>query len=138
MNQQRDILLQSSIAQAARRDSEDMKYIAVLGSIFLPASLVAVSILPFNACTSLTCYNRGIDALAKIFVYSMTLDGPIREADSHNTSPSSELTGFLAGSRALDALDKLITSTESYFHPSNAGHWTFSVRHSQDILICRN
>lgn len=42
LNQQRDIRLQSSIAQASQRDSEDMKYIAVLGSIFLPASLVAV------------------------------------------------------------------------------------------------
>lgn len=42
LNQQRDIRLQSRIAQAAQRDSEDMKFIAVLGSIFLPASLVAV------------------------------------------------------------------------------------------------
>ncbi|CAK3847436.1 Hypothetical predicted protein [Lecanosticta acicola] len=39
--QQREIRLQSSIAKAARRDSQDMKFIAVLGSIFLPASLVA-------------------------------------------------------------------------------------------------
>ena len=43
LNQQRDIRLQSQIAQAAQLDSEDMKFIAVLGSIFLPASLVAVS-----------------------------------------------------------------------------------------------
>jgi hypothetical protein len=41
---QRDIRIQSSIAQATQRDSEDMKFIAVLGSIFLPASLVAVSL----------------------------------------------------------------------------------------------
>ena len=41
--QQREIRLQSSIARAAQRDSEGMKYIAVLGSIFLPASLIAVS-----------------------------------------------------------------------------------------------
>ncbi|KAF8758973.1 hypothetical protein RHS01_02837 [Rhizoctonia solani] len=32
--------------------------------------------------------------------------------------------GFVAGSRALDSLDKLITSVESFFHPSNAGQWT--------------
>lgn len=40
--QQRDMRLQSSIARASQRDSEDMKFIAVLGSVFLPASLVAV------------------------------------------------------------------------------------------------
>ncbi|EME44238.1 hypothetical protein DOTSEDRAFT_24310 [Dothistroma septosporum NZE10] len=39
--QQREIRLQSSIARAAQQDSEGMKYIAVLGSIFLPASLIA-------------------------------------------------------------------------------------------------
>ncbi|GAB7325663.1 hypothetical protein MBLNU13_g09640t1 [Cladosporium sp. NU13] len=38
---QRDIRIQSSIARATQRDSEDMKFIAVLGSIFLPASLIA-------------------------------------------------------------------------------------------------
>jgi hypothetical protein len=40
---QRDLRVQSNIARAAQRDSEDMKFLAVLGSIFLPASLVAVS-----------------------------------------------------------------------------------------------
>ena len=49
----------------------------------------------------------------------MSLDGPIR-TDSAGT-------GFLAGSRALDSLDRLITSTETYFHPSNSGHWTLAV-----------
>ncbi|SMR46239.1 unnamed protein product [Zymoseptoria tritici ST99CH_1E4] len=39
--QQRDMSLQSSIAKATQRDSQDMKFIAVLGSVFLPASLVA-------------------------------------------------------------------------------------------------
>jgi hypothetical protein len=41
--QQRDMRLQSGIARASQRDSEDMKFIAVLGSVFLPAGLVAVS-----------------------------------------------------------------------------------------------
>lgn len=41
--EQRDLRVQSKIASAAQRDSEDMKFIAVLGSFFLPASLVAVS-----------------------------------------------------------------------------------------------
>lgn len=49
----------------------------------------------------------------------MALDGPIREQDSS--------AGFVAGSRALDSLDKLITSVESFFHPSNAGQWTLLV-----------
>lgn len=36
--------LQSGIAKASQRDSEDMKFIAVLGSVFLPAGLVAVGL----------------------------------------------------------------------------------------------
>lgn len=60
-------------------------------------------------------------SLAKIFVYSMSLDGSIRGENGVSNG------GFLAGSRALDSLDKLITSTESFFHPSNSGHWTLSV-----------
>ncbi|KXS98981.1 hypothetical protein AC578_4997 [Pseudocercospora eumusae] len=39
--QQRETRLHATIARAAQRDSEDMKFIAVLGSIFLPASLIA-------------------------------------------------------------------------------------------------
>lgn len=71
-----------------------------------------------------------IDALAKFFVYSMSLDGPIR--GETGTTPAADgvttpQAGYLAGSRALDSLDKLITSTESYFHPSNSGHWTLAV-----------
>jgi proteasome activator subunit 4 len=31
---------------------------------------------------------------------------------------------YLAGSKALDSLSKLIASTESFFHPSNSGAWT--------------
>ncbi|KAG1755009.1 uncharacterized protein EDB91DRAFT_1096702 [Suillus paluster] len=69
-----------------------------------------------------------ISSLAKLFVYSMALDGPIR-GDSASTpgSPNSPQMGYLAGSKALDSLDKLITSTESFFHPSNSGHWTFTL-----------
>ena len=67
-------------------------------------------------------------ALAKIMVYSMSLDGPIRgDAGANAYEGTSTPQGFLAGSRALDTLDKLITSTESFFHPSNAGHWTLAV-----------
>ncbi|KAH9816976.1 hypothetical protein Tdes44962_MAKER05552 [Teratosphaeria destructans] len=44
ITQRLDSRAQASVAIAARRDSQDMKFIALLGSIFLPASLVAVSL----------------------------------------------------------------------------------------------
>lgn len=53
----------------------------------------------------------------------MSLDSPVRGENSSDPN-----AGCLAGSQALDSLDKLVTSTESYFHPSNAGHWTVAVR----------
>ena len=34
---------------------------------------------------------------------------------------------YLAGSKALDSLAKLIASIESFFHPSNSGSWTADV-----------
>lgn len=34
---------------------------------------------------------------------------------------------YLAGSRALDSLAKLIATVESFFHPSNSGSWTADV-----------
>lgn len=46
----------------------------------------------------------------------MAIDGEMR--DSKNPK------GYFAGSKALDSLDRLITSTESFFHPSNSGPWT--------------
>ncbi len=68
-------------------------------------------------------------ALAKVIVYSLALDGPARQDSASNPgTPSSE--GFIAGSRALDSLDKLITSVESFFHPSNYGIWSLNVRAS--------
>lgn len=55
-------------------------------------------------------------AIAKILVYSMAVDGEERNDTNQK--------GYKAGSRALDSLDRLITSTESFFHPSNSGPWT--------------
>lgn len=72
------------------------------------------------------------DAIAKVIVYSMSVDGPVRQ-DAAPTPRSeagrfeAQQTGFLVGSRALDSLDRLITSTESFFHPSNSGPWTVNV-----------
>ncbi|CAL1696390.1 unnamed protein product [Somion occarium] len=74
-------------------------------------------------------------SLAKILVFSMCLDGP--ERSDHTTDAG---RGFLAGSRAMDSLDKLITSTESYFHPSNSGHWTMALTsflHRLAVEFCK-
>ncbi|EGO02735.1 hypothetical protein SERLA73DRAFT_102663 [Serpula lacrymans var. lacrymans S7.3] len=65
-------------------------------------------------------------AIAKLFVYSMAVDGPVR-IDSETVSaqgPSNPRSGYLAGSKALESLDRFITSTETFFHPSNSGPWT--------------
>ena len=80
-----------------------------------------------------------LGALAKIMVYSMSLDGPVRgdSAEKAGKEGSSQ-PGFLAGSHALDTLDKLITSTESYFHPSNTGHWTLAVSVSPATGVITN
>lgn len=34
---------------------------------------------------------------------------------------------YLAGSKALDSLARLIASVESFFHPTNSGDWTTDV-----------
>lgn len=85
--------------------------------------------------------------LAQIIVYSMSVDGPVRPpiGEEAKPEPNAEKT-FLAGSKALDSLDRralppssteawlltllhrLITSVETFFHPSNFGAWTFPVR----------
>ncbi|KAG6910596.1 hypothetical protein DXG01_009547 [Tephrocybe rancida] len=44
------------------------------------------------------------------------LAAPLGEKDKGRT--------YLAGSKALDSLARLIASTESFFHPSNSGAWT--------------
>ena len=70
-----------------------------------------------------------IDALARILVYSMRVDGDIRNStpakDSEGASPLP--SGYIAGSKAVESLDRLITSIETFFHPSNTGQWTLSV-----------
>lgn len=35
---------------------------------------------------------------------------------------------YLAGSKALDSLARLVASTEHFFHPTNSGSWTADVR----------
>ncbi|KAG6897919.1 hypothetical protein C0992_009071 [Termitomyces sp. T32_za158] len=93
-----------------------------------------------------------IISLARIIVYSMAPDGkpvPPSNAPTPLFSPlpsgmntpqiqNSSLNEFLAaplgkkdpgrtylaGSKALDSLARLIASTESFFHPSNSGTWT--------------
>ncbi|KAF5375146.1 hypothetical protein D9758_000062 [Tetrapyrgos nigripes] len=66
-------------------------------------------------------------ALAKIIVYSISADGPVREVGDGKSRAGDSPQGYLAGSRALDTLERLITSTESFFHPSNSGTWSGSL-----------
>ena len=59
----------------------------------------------------------------------MSVDGPTRvDVDPNSKSQNRSQPGFLAGSRALDSLEKIIISVETFFHPSNSGHWTLNVR----------
>ncbi|KAF7320019.1 hypothetical protein MKEN_00785900 [Mycena kentingensis (nom. inval.)] len=70
-------------------------------------------------------------ALARLLVYSLAVDGPVR--DSSIPTPRTEdgkvvqPVGFVAGSKALDTLDRIITSLESFFHPSNSGPYTIAL-----------
>lgn len=56
----------------------------------------------------------------------MSVDGEVRApTPTHlRNGKLPQQTGYFAGSRALDTLDKLITCTESFFHPSNSGPWS--------------
>ena len=59
----------------------------------------------------------------------MSVDGWSRglytEKDKESTEDNQK--HYLAGSRALSSLETLITSTETFFHPSNAGLWTLNL-----------
>jgi proteasome activator subunit 4 len=69
-------------------------------------------------------------SLAKLMVYSMAVDGPARSEASPSRGESkfpSRQVGYIAGSKAMESLDKFITSTESFFHPSNSGMWSLSL-----------
>lgn len=61
----------------------------------------------------------------------MAIDGPVRSeltpSQGEGKLPSRQ-AGYLAGSKAMESLDKFVTSTESFFHPSNSGIWSLSVR----------
>lgn len=74
--------LQASIARAAQRDSEDMKFIAALGSVFLPASLVAsllnVSEFVFLPGAKLFATYLGISAFLIAIVLVVCIAKPYR------------------------------------------------------------
>ncbi|KAF8887958.1 hypothetical protein CPB84DRAFT_1816581 [Gymnopilus junonius] len=95
-----------------------------------------------------------IASLARIIVYSMATDGiPVPQSNAptpmfsplpsgvstpqlssgnlgdYLSAPISKHSqhksrAYLAGSRALDSLARMIASTESFFHPANSGSWT--------------
>ena len=79
-----------------------------------------------------------LGAFAGIIIYSMSVDAPpvgtTPLGPSRVSTPQPGARGlldvaaakpktYLAGSKALDALAKLIQATESFFHPSNYGAW---------------
>ncbi|TIB08744.1 hypothetical protein E3P89_02948 [Wallemia ichthyophaga] len=85
-------------------------------------------------------------SLAIILVYSMSQDAgvaassaagtpisetPVNKSKNQLSAPtvggSSAFNKHLGGSKALDALNKLILNTETYFHPSNWGAHTFAL-----------
>ena len=68
---------------------------------------------------SLLFLTNAPDALAAVFVYSMFVD---LEGDKE-----SDLGDTYAQSRSLRSLSTIITSVETYFHPSNYGTWTVQV-----------
>ncbi|KZT40114.1 hypothetical protein SISSUDRAFT_983884 [Sistotremastrum suecicum HHB10207 ss-3] len=80
--------------------------------------------------------NWRIYSLAKLIVYSMFRDGPVTPSsgtatpfvpDIHSTptlGTANTVRSYLAGSRALDSLARLVVSLENFFHPSNSGSWT--------------
>lgn len=78
-----------------------------------------------------------LHALAILIVYSMAADSksaaPSPGGLTPSLSPSPSATNltvpatsptYLAGSKALDSLAKLIQATETFFHPSNWGTWS--------------
>ncbi|KAL1709113.1 hypothetical protein EV121DRAFT_267575 [Schizophyllum commune] len=61
------------------------------------------------------------NALAKLLVYSMAVDGPVRPPTPVR---GAQQQGYPAGCKALETLERLVTCTETFFHPSNTGPWT--------------
>ncbi|KAH9487094.1 Proteasome activator complex subunit 4 [Psilocybe cubensis] len=74
-----------------------------------------------------------INALARILIYSMRIDGDVRQAtptveqSKMKEGKLPQQTGYIAGSKAMDSLDRMLTSIESFFHPSNTGAWSLSL-----------
>lgn len=95
-------------------------------------------------------------SLARIIVYSMQPDGVPVPASGISTpwaasgfmtpepgndlgdylsaplgnKPRAKMRTYIAGSKALDSLARLIMSTESFFHPNNSGSWTADVSYN--------
>ena len=69
----------------------------------------------------------------------MSVDGPILNSKANTPTDDSHVgeMAFLAGSKALHSLDTIITSTETYFHPSNHGTWTVNVLSIHSQCLCR-
>lgn len=101
-----------------------------------------------------------LHSLAILLIYSMSADSPVLEktpapskqpsrrpsatalSSLNGSTPASNGTdtpttakAYVAGSRALDSLVKFINATETFFHPSNYGHWSAALaRFLQNLL----
>lgn len=87
-----------------------------------------------NATGAALTMKRPVEKLgsfAALIVYSMSVDAPAVGSTPAGTRPGTPALSttttkertYLAGSKALDALAKLIQATEGFFHPSNYGSW---------------
>lgn len=106
-----------------------------------------------------------IASLARIIVYSMAQDGVPTPASNAPTPSYTPMTSgvntpqvpngsvgdyltvplqhwnpskgrtYLAGSKALDSLARLVASTEHFFHPTNSGSWTADVRDMSSLRL---
>lgn len=110
--------LQSSIARASLRDSEDMKFIAVLGSVFLPASLVAVRVpVTESGSERLTIPRRFSMFLSSSSCPAQTCSQPTWASRSRLSywwsSPASQDRTGLDGVRAFSEQESSITEAKA-------------------------
>ncbi|KAG8751768.1 hypothetical protein FRC14_007629 [Serendipita sp. 396] len=77
------------------------------------------------------------DAIAQIVIYSISVDGPIKESTEVGDKQSTNSPKYVAGSKALESLAQFITSKEVSFHPSQSSSITRSLTAMTESLSRR-